>query len=115
MKKTARARFIAGLSALALAFAAHTTGPRHPASGDAFQSASPAAALPVVHRAAQGLISESRAPVRSTSGPGVALPTFAAQYLVSHVSHDVRAAASARPSASAATRGYDSTAPPALS
>ena len=115
--QNAVARLITGFAATALLFAAQTSGRLHrgPFAGT-LHSISPAASLPVLHSVpAHRLALEARSPARSTNGPDAALPAFAQPTFVRDGAHHVVAVASAHSSASTTRRGYDATAPPALS
>ena len=112
----ALARLRAGVSAAALLFAAQTSDrlQRGP-SVDAFDSASPTT-LAVLHSVpSHRLALESRSPARSTNRFDAALPAFARATHVREAAHHVVAVAPLLASASIAGRGYDATAPPALS
>ena len=116
----ALARLLAGVSAAALLFAAQTSDrlQRGP-SVDAFDSASPTT-LAVLHSVpSHRLALESRSPARSparwTNRFDAALPAFARATHVREAAHHVVAVAPSLASASIAGRGYDATAPPALS
>ena len=113
-------RLLAGVAAAALLFAAQTSDrlQRGP-SVDAFDSAS-ATTLPVLHsvpphRLALDSRSLGRSPARSTHRLDAALPAFAQATHVREAAHHVVAVAPSLASASIAGRGYDATAPPALS
>jgi len=113
-------RLLAGVAAAALLFAAQTSDrlQRGP-SVDAFDSAS-ATTLPVLHSVpTHRLLLDSRSlgrsPARSTHRLDAALPAFAQATHVREAAHHVVAVAPSLASASIAGRGYDATAPPALS
>jgi len=111
------ARLITGFAATALLFAAQTADRLHRGPFvDTLHSISPAATLPALHSApAHRLAPEVRSPARSTNGPGAQLPAFAWQTFGGDATHHVVGVAFAPASASIAARGYDATAPPALS
>ena len=111
------ARLITGIAAAALLFAAQTSDrlQRGP-SVDAFHSTSPLAPLPLLHSVlSHRLALESRPLARSAHGLDAALPTLAQAIVVTDTAHHVAAVAPSPASASIAGRGYDATAPPALS
>src|SRR4051794_20043263 len=113
----ALARLIVGIVAAALAFAVAPSGRLQRASwGDALHSVSPLAALPTLHSVPSHRPAlESRSPARSASGFNAALPAFAPASGVADAVHRGRLVASAFARASIDARGYDATAPPALS
>jgi hypothetical protein len=106
---------ITGIAAATLLFAAQTSDQlqRGPLV-DSFHSES-AATLPVLHSVLPHRLSlESRSPARSTAFDA-ALPVFAQATVVRDAGQHVAAVASDLAFASIAGRGYDATAPPALS
>jgi hypothetical protein len=115
------ARFVTGIAAAAFIFAAHTTNrAQADAAVDAFHSSSPAATVPVLRTVpSHGLALESRSsvrsPARSSTGPAAALPAFGAATFVHDAARGAVSRAASRADASLAGRGYDATAPPALS
>ncbi|HWJ15661.1 MAG TPA: hypothetical protein VNS10_18105 [Gemmatimonadaceae bacterium] len=115
--QNAVARLITGFAATALLLAAQTSGWLHRGPFvDTLHSMSPAATLPVLHSVpAHRLASEPRSPARSTNGPAAGLPAFARPTFVRDAAYHVEGVAFAPSSASIAGRGYDATAPPALS
>jgi len=116
-RQNAVARVIAAIVVAALLLSGQTQYRlRRELSDDAFRSASPSAALSILnamssHRA----VVDSRSPSRWAIGLDRALPSFVQPTLVRDADRNVATLARTPTSPRIAIRGYDATAPPALS
>jgi len=106
------------LAMLAIVVGAHAVSPNERVgSAEAIVVTSLSAPMPVLHSVSSDRVAFSaRSPSRQTDHVGNALPTTAYDELpLSLASRGVSSGASDRPRRSVASRGYDATAPPALS
>jgi len=114
----ANARFLGLLSALAIFVGVQTSAPFERVDSPSTELVtSLSAPMPALHSVPTSRVAfTSRAPSRLTDGLGVALPADRLREVATTtVSRHALAAVIARPSGSVVSRGYDATAPPALS
>lgn len=115
---TAGSRILAALSALAIFVGAQaSTGFDRVGSSETELIASLSAPMPALHSVSTSRVAfSSRAPSRLPDDPGVALAADRlGEVATTFASHHSVAGAIVRPTGSVVSRGYDATAPPALS
>lgn len=113
----AGSRIVAALAALAILFGAQAvTRLQHGVSGDAFRSPSPATSFAALHAApANRAALTSRSSARWPSSIGVPLLVHLQDASSSRLAHQIAIAPAIGLGESGRARGYDATAPPALS
>lgn len=111
------ARLMAGIAGAALLVASQSVDQsRRDASVDALHSIVPAATLPALHPIpSQRLAAQSRWSTHWSTGHAAALPAVVQASLLPDAALDGAASTSIAVCAATVSRGYDATAPPALS